>query len=124
VAQRDRAVTTLVYSTLGGSILLAPLMLAVWVTPGSPIVWLMMVLIGIIGALGHWLLIMAHARAPASILAPFAYTQLLWATASGFLIFGDVPKPTTLLGATVVVMSGLYLWYRERSGKVSARERP
>lgn len=113
VAQRDRSLTTLIYSTLGGSVLLTPIVATRWVTPDSPSVWLVLAAIGVVGASGHWLLILAHARAPASILAPFTYTQLLWAALSGLLIFGDVPKRSTLLGAAVVVLSGIYLWWRE-----------
>jgi drug/metabolite transporter (DMT)-like permease len=115
VAQRDRALTTLIYSTLGGSVLLAPVALSQWVMPDSAAVAAVMVLIGLVGALAHWLVILAHARAPASILAPFAYTQLIWAILSGVLVFGDVPKPSTLAGAGIVILAGLYLWWRERS---------
>ena len=118
VAQRDRSLTTLIYSTLGGSVLLTPIVAVLWVTPDSLSVWLVLCSMGIVGAFGHWLLILAHARAPASILAPFAYTQLLWATLSGFIIFRDVPKPSTLLGGAIVVLSGIYLWWRE-SGRLS-----
>ena len=52
--------------------------------------------------------------APASSLAPFMYTQLVWAVLLGYLIFGDVPNSWTLAGAGVVVASGLYLLHRER----------
>ena len=114
VAQRDRSLTTLIYSTLGGSILLTPMMAFVWVTPDGWRDWLVFLLIGVVGAFAHWLLILAHARAPASILAPFAYTQLIWSGLSGFLVFGDVPTASTLAGAAVVVASGFYLWWRER----------
>ena len=113
VAQRDRSITTLIYSTLGGSVLLTPLMAVVWVTPQEPRVWLVFGIIGMIGAFSHWLVILAHARAPASILAPFVYTQLIWSVLSGVFIFGEVPATSTLAGAAIVVMSGVYLWWRE-----------
>ncbi|MCW6511639.1 DMT family transporter [Lichenifustis flavocetrariae] len=114
VAQRDRALTTLIYSTLVGAILLTPIVLTHWVAPDSLQVTAVMVFIGVVGAFAHWLLILAHARAPASILAPFTYTQLIWASLSGLVVFGDVPKPSTLAGAGIVVLAGLYLWWRER----------
>jgi drug/metabolite transporter (DMT)-like permease len=47
------------------------------------------------------------------VLAPFSFTQLIWATALGYLIFGDLPDGATLLGALVIVGSGLYVFYRE-----------
>jgi drug/metabolite transporter (DMT)-like permease len=115
LAQRDRSLTTLIYSTAGGAILLTPVMPIVWHRPDSSAVWIAMLMIGVVGACSHWLLIIAHGRAPASILAPFVYTQLIWAVLSGFLVFGDVPSLSTLGGAAIVIGSGLYLWSRERA---------
>ena len=75
----------------------------------------MLLATGAFGALGHWLLILAHARAPAPVLAPFIYTQLIWMTALGYVLFGDVPDAGTLAGGAIVVASGLYLLARERA---------
>ncbi len=75
-----------------------------------------MAIMGVCGALGHWLLILAHQRAPASALTPFTYTQLIWAIAAGALVFGDVPPATTLIGAALVVVCGLFLALHERGG--------
>ena len=69
---------------------------------------------GVFGAGGHFLLILAHRHAPASVLAPFIYTQIVWATTLGYLVFADVPNHWTLAGAAIVIASGLYLLYRER----------
>ena len=63
---------------------------------------------------GHYMLISAHRRAPASILSPFMYSQLVWAGALGYLVFADVPNRWTLTGASIVIASGLYLLLRER----------
>ena len=60
------------------------------------------------------MLILAHARAPAPVLAPFIYSQIIWMLLLGFLVFGDLPDLWTLVGAGVVIASGLYLLYRER----------
>jgi drug/metabolite transporter (DMT)-like permease len=114
VSRYDATLTTLIYSTLVGSALLTPVVAIVWVRPPTLAGWLVLCVMGIFGAFGHWLLILAHTRAPASILAPFAYTQLIWAGLSGFLVFGDVPTASTLGGAAIVVLSGIYLWWRER----------
>ena len=73
------------------------------------------------GALGHFLLIRAHRRASASVLAPFGYAQIVSMVAFGYLVFGDVPDAMTLAGALVVIASGLYLFHRERV--VAARTR-
>ena len=55
-----------------------------------------MVAIGVFGAGGHFLLILAHRRAPASVLSPFIYTQIVWATTFGYLVFGNVPNHWTV----------------------------
>ena len=73
-----------------------------------------MVVFGAFASFGHYLLIAGHRLAPASVLAPFMYTQLVWATAFGYFVFGDVPNRWTLAGAAIVVASGLYLLHRER----------
>ena len=69
---------------------------------------------GLFGGLGHYLLIVAHRLAPASVLAPFIYTEIVWMIALGYLVFGDKPNNWTLAGVAVVIASGLYLLYRER----------
>jgi drug/metabolite transporter (DMT)-like permease len=114
LAAYDSSATTMFYSGLAGILLVTPLVPFVWSLPGSALVWTMMVVVGAFGALGHWLLILAHARAPAPVLSPFIYTQIVWMIALGFVVFGDLPDRWTLVGAAVVIGSGLYLLYRER----------
>ena len=58
-----------------------------------------MVLIGVLGSTGHYFLIAGHRLAPASMLAPFIYTQMIWMIALGYLVFGDVPNSWTIVGA-------------------------
>jgi drug/metabolite transporter (DMT)-like permease len=114
LAASDSSSTTLFYSGLAGVLLLTPFVPFVWLTP-SPFVGLMMLATGVFGGVGHWLLILAHARAPAPVLAPFLYSQLIWASILGYMAFGDLPDGWTLVGATVVIGSGLYLLARERA---------
>jgi drug/metabolite transporter (DMT)-like permease len=73
-----------------------------------------MVAAGALASIGHYLLIVAHRLAPASVLSPFIYSQLAWTVALGYVIFADTPNPWTLAGAGIVVASGLYLLHRER----------
>ena len=79
----------------------------------APLDWLPMAAMGALGGLGHLILIRALTIAPASLLAPFAYTQIAWALLLGYLVFGDVPDTWMLLGGAVIVASGLYVFYRE-----------
>jgi drug/metabolite transporter (DMT)-like permease len=67
-----------------------------------------------LGSSGHFLLIKALQLAPASVLQPFSYTVLVWATIVGFVVFGSLPDWPTMLGASIIVASGLYALYRER----------
>ena len=115
VAGHDSPETTLFYTGLVGSLLMVPVAPFVWTTPTSAPVWLSMVGVAAFGALGHWLLILAHKRAPASIVAPFFYAQLLWATLLGWLLFDEVPDRWTLIGGAIVMGSGLYLLSHERA---------
>jgi len=112
----DRAVTTQFYSALIGAIAITPLVPFFWRTPDLEGALLMLCL-GAFGGFGHWVLILAHRLAPAPILAPFSYIQLLPMILLGYLVFGDFPDLWTLVGAGVVLSSGLYLLYRERKVK-------
>ncbi|MBF9234717.1 DMT family transporter [Microvirga alba] len=114
LAAHDSSSTTTFYSGLAGLVLMTPLLPWIWTTTPSPLTWLLMLMTGAIGAFGHWLLVLAHARAPAAILSPFIYTQIIWMLALGYILFGDWPDTWTLVGAGIVIASGLYLLYRER----------
>ncbi len=74
---------------------------------------LMMAAAGLIGGTALLVLISAYRRVPAALVAPFQYTQMLWAVLLGFLIWGDLPDPAKLLGALIVATSGLFVVYRE-----------
>lgn len=114
LARTDPNDTTLFYSNIVGAVALLPVVPFVWMTPTDPLVIALMVASGAMGSCGHYLLIAAHRLAPATVLSPFIYTEIVLVTVSGFLVFGDVPNRWTLTGAGIVVASGLYLLYRER----------
>jgi len=110
----DSAATTTFYSGLAGIVLMTPLIPWIWTTPPSLLTWILLVMTGVFGAFGHWLLIIAHARAPAAVLSPFIYTQIIWMLALGYILFGDWPDIWTFAGAGIIIASGLYLLHRER----------
>jgi drug/metabolite transporter (DMT)-like permease len=124
LASFDPAAVTQTYTPLAGLIILAPPALAVWHWPADILQWTLLASLGFWGGLGHWFLILAHRGAPASVLAPFIYLGLIWMSALGFLIFGDVPTLWTLSGAVVVILSGLYLLARERKVLGEAKAGP
>ncbi len=111
----ESAYTTLVYSALVGTVGLSVAL--PWQLQGSaptlPVAGLF-VLLGLFAGLGHWFVIRAYLLAPASLLTPFAYLQMIWATLYGFAIFGQLPDRWSALGMVIVVASGVWLALQER----------
>jgi drug/metabolite transporter (DMT)-like permease len=124
LSRTDSSETTLFYSNLVGALVMLPVVPFVWTTPSDPVVILVMIVCGAFGSVGHYLLIIAHRHAPPAVLAPFIYTQLVWAIILGYLVFADVPNRWTLAGAAVVVASGLYMLNRERKVGYRAAANP
>jgi drug/metabolite transporter (DMT)-like permease len=121
LASHDSSGTTMFYSGLGGLIVLLPIIPFVWKNPNTFFEFFMMVALGAFGALGHWILIKAYRLAPAPILSPFIYSQIIWMMLIGYLFYNDIPDIWTLAGSTVVIASGLYLLQRERTLGKAAR---
>jgi len=118
LSRTDSNETTQFYTNLVGAVAMTLIVPFVWTPPDSVLVGGLMVLIGALGGGGHYLLIRAHRLAPASTLAPFIYTQMVWTTTLGFVAFGDVPHRWTIVGGLIVISSGLYLLHREAVRKV------
>jgi len=113
LASTENTFATLFYTGAGGlawSSLLLPL---VWVTP-EPVYWLAFLLQGALGVGAHLCMIKAFSLAEASLLAPFNYSKIVWATAAGYLVFGDQPSLNTLAGAAIIALAGLFLMLHER----------
>jgi drug/metabolite transporter (DMT)-like permease len=110
---RELAITTMTYSSITGVCILSMLVPFVWVAPSWHDI-LFGIFIGVASTAGQWIVVIAFRYAGASVLAPFSYTQLLWVSIRGFLIFGEVPDIWTVTGAVFIVASGLYTAHRER----------
>ena len=110
---RENALTTMTYSSITGACIVSALVPFVWVTPSWHDI-LFGIFIGIASTAGQWIVVLAFRYADASVLAPFSYTQLLWVTVLGFVIFGELPDIWTITGAVFIVASGLYTAHRER----------
>ena len=113
-SRTDSNQTSLFYGNMIGALVMLPVLPFVWTTPSSWLIAAMMLGIGALGSLGHFCLISGHKLAPASVLSPFVYTQLIWVVILGYLVFDHVPTGWTMAGAAIVIGSGLYLLYRER----------
>ena len=105
--------TTLFCTALGGLVITSALVPFVW-RETSPVQWGWFAWLGLLGAVGHYWLIRAFESAPASVLAPFGYTTLVWAITLGWIFYGNLPDLWTLAGGAVIVASGLFILYRER----------
>jgi drug/metabolite transporter (DMT)-like permease len=114
LARTDSSETTLFYSNIFGAVVMSVVVPFFWTTPDSWFLVGLMLVMGALGSIGHYMLIVAHRGAPPVVLAPFMYTQLIWVIALGYFVFGDLPNNWTAAGAVIVVGSGLYLLHRER----------
>ncbi len=75
--------------------------------------------LGLVAMIGHLMIVFATTKAPANLLAPFQYLEIVGATVLGYFIFNDIPSYLTFVGIGLIVTSGIYLWYRENQGKSS-----
>lgn len=114
VSRVDSNQTSLFYNNAIGALLMLPVIPFVWQMPADWVVTVLMVATGILGSLGHFCLIAGHRLAPASVLSPFIYTQMIWVAIFGYLVFDHLPNGWTIAGGSMVIGSGLYLLYRER----------
>jgi S-adenosylmethionine uptake transporter len=122
IAERESAVSLQFWAGLAGLIVLT-VALAIGelggVGPIDPVWpsaddWVMLAGVGAVATLGHYLVVLAFARAPAGVLAPFQYLEIISATLLGLVIFGDFPRATTWLGVAIIIGAGLYVFHRER----------
>jgi drug/metabolite transporter (DMT)-like permease len=114
LAAYDSPETIQYLPAVGAAILLAPFAIAAWEWPDTWLEWTVACLLGVLGGSGHYLLALAHRYAPAGVIAPFLYQQVLYMALFGYLVFGDVPSAAVWAGAAIVIGSGLYLFSRER----------
>lgn len=109
----ESAESLIFYSALIPTVLMMPAVPLYGSMPQGTLQWGLLAMTGISGGLGHWLLIKAYQRASTAALAPYPYTQIVWMVALGWLAFGDLPDKWTVVGASVIILSGLYVIHRE-----------
>lgn len=113
MSRTETPVVTLAYSATIGFVLLCLIVPFSWQELDSKAL-LIGAFIGGISTIGHIFLIQAFRHADASLLAPFSYSQLLWASIFGYLVFSAIPDLWTYVGAAIIAASGLYTAHRER----------
>ena len=109
LAGHDDPITTLFFPGLIACFVIPPVFPGFFVIPTVPLHAAMIAAIGILGAVGHFLLIRAHDMAPATLLSPFGYSQLLVVLTGGWIVFGQLPDGIALAGIGLIAGSGLGL---------------
>ena len=112
--QTERPDASATVATIVGTVAASPFLPFEWVTPAWGWDMALFVGMGIMAGTGHYFLTIAYSQAPAAVVSPFNYAQLIGAATLGYLIFRDVPDLWTWIGAAVIIGSGLYIGYRER----------
>lgn len=121
----DSMYTTLFYSALVGAVgftLALP-----WGFESDALTWregALLLALGLFAGIAHWLLTRAFLIAPASLLTPFTYLQMVWATLFGYVIFAQLPDGWSVLGMAIILGSGLALALQERRRARAARSFP
>lgn len=114
IANKENSINSLFCVLLVGTLVMSGALPNAWIDP-TPRGLLLFGLIGITSGIGHFSMIKALEYAPASLLAPFAYVQLLWVSLLGSLVFGDFPDALTLVGMAIVVAGGLLVAFSRRA---------
>jgi drug/metabolite transporter (DMT)-like permease len=114
LARVDEPNTTILHTGIAAALATALAQPFVWQAPASGWGWAGLLAIGALGAIGHGFLVLAFARAPASVLAPMTYSQLIWAMLASFLVFGHAPDRFTWIGAAIITLGGVLVALPQR----------
>lgn len=113
ISGKEKSINSLFWVLLVGAVTMSFALPFTWVNPTAKGV-AMLAVIGIVSGLGHFSMIKALECAPASLLAPFAYVQLIWISMLGVLMFGEFPDAITLIGMLIVTAGGLMVVFSKR----------
>ncbi len=117
MARTEDPITMHFYTGWVGTLIASLALPLVWTPLDSWALWACLGLIGLMGTVGHFMMILAYARAPVSTLTPFLYTQIAFAMLGGWLVFTHIPDQTSLIGMAMIAVcgaTGAWLAVRER----------
>ncbi len=115
MASTETDESMITYSGVVPALILLPPAMVLAQIPTSWDIWLALLVTGVCGAVGHLFLIRAHRLAPAPLIAPAVFSQILWSILIGYIVFSDLPDGWTVFGIAIISMSGFYIFNRERS---------
>lgn len=120
LGRTEAPVTTVFYFAAIGCVVFGASLPFVWIHPTN-VEWLALAAVGLIGGLSQLAMTHAYRQAPAAALAPFGYVSILWGTLFGYVLWDQLPGRRILVGSVIVIVSGLYIVYREtrRRGRAS-----
>ncbi len=112
LTRRDTPATIVFWQALLVTLFTAPAALLQWTQP-SPLQWLLFLVAGVLGSLGHYCLNRGFRAADISATQPVKFLDLIWASAMGYLMFANVPTRSTIIGAAVIFVSSVWIARRE-----------
>lgn len=124
MAATETAESLIFYSALAPVVLMSPVVPYTATLPTDAFHWLILLSLGFYGGIGHWLLIKAYKLASTTALAPYPYLQMVWMILFGYLVFDQLPDRWTLVGAAIIVASGLYIVHREHRLRLASSSSP
>lgn len=114
IAGRDDMPVSQIFMSGCATTVLLPFAVLHWDSPANATEWTLLLAAGSMAALGHCVLTIGYRYGEASQLTPVIYTQIVWIILISWLVFGQIPDAWTALGTTIIILSGLYVWLRER----------
>jgi drug/metabolite transporter (DMT)-like permease len=125
IGPRESTATLMFYIGIFGAAVIGAMLPFTWVAPTpTPMAWLGLVVIGVLGAAARFALIRGYSLAPASLIQPFHYFQIVGAAAIGFTVFGDFPDLWTWVGTAVIIVSGASFYGGEARRRRADRAEP
>lgn len=118
IGRDERAVVMMLYPMMANFVVMGAI-LAVVYQPMPAVDLGKNAIVSVFALLGVFLLILAYRRAPAAIVAPMQYSQILWASIFGALLFEETLDRATIVGSAIIIASGVFIVLREASGKTS-----
>ncbi len=125
LAQTEKPLTMHFYTGWVGTLIASLALPFVWTSLSDWRWWGLLCLMGFMGTVGHFFLIVAYQRAPASTLTPYLYAQIAFAMLGGWLVFSQVPDTTSLFGMALIAVcgaAGAWLTVRERRQPIEPAE--